>query len=159
MFIRVSISRQELTLYGDDGACARRYAVSTAAKGAGEQRGSFRTPRGPHIVRAKIGAGLPRGAVLKARRPTGEVWSPELNASHLDRDWILSRVLWLSGTQKGFNRLGDVDSMRRFIYIHGTPDSEPMGVPYSHGCVRMKNEDVMELFDLIPVGIDVEIIE
>src|SRR5690606_20033273 len=117
------------------------------------------TPRGRHVVRARIGAGAPAGAVFRGRRPTGEVWSPELAARYPGRDWILSRILWLSGREPGFNRLGGVDSMRRYIYIHGTPDDQPMGVPLSHGCVRMRNADVIELFDLVPPGTEVLIHE
>lgn len=119
--------------------------------------GSHCTPRGRHIVRARIGAGAPLGAAFRGRRPTGEVWTPELAATHPARDWILTRILWLSGTEPGRNRLGEVDSMRRYIYIHGTPDTEPMGVPLSIGCVRMRNRDVAELFDLVPAGTKVDI--
>lgn len=150
MLIHVSIAQQLLTL--QEGAARQEYAVSTALNGPGEQSGSNCTPRGQHIVRARIGQGAPLGAVFVGRRPTGEIWSPALARQHPDRDWILTRILWLSGCQPGFNRLGRVDSMRRFIYIHGTPDSEPMGVPRSHGCIRMRNTDVMELFDRASVG-------
>lgn len=136
----------------------REYPVSTAKLGVGEARGSFRTPRGRHVVRAKIGAGLPEGAVLKGRRWTGEIATAGLVAQNPERDWILSRILWLSGRQPGFNRLGACDTMARYIYIHGTPDSEPMGVPLSHGCIRMRNADVIELFDLTPAGSEVLIV-
>ena len=108
-------------------------------------------------IRAKIGAELPCGAVLRGRRPTGEVWSPALASSYPHRDWILSRILWLSGCEPGRNRLGMVDSMRRLIYIHGTPDTEPMGVPFSHGCIRMRNDDVIRLFDMVAAGTEIEI--
>ena len=155
--IRIDISTQTLLLFGDDGACIRRYRVSTAKNGPGEESGSHRTPRGRHLVRARIGAGAPLGAAFRGRRPTGEVWTPEVGAAVPERDWILTRILWLSGTEPGFNRLGKVDSMRRYIYIHGTPDTEPMGVPRSIGCVRMRNRDVAELFDLVPAGTPVDI--
>ena len=158
MQIRIDISDQSLALY-DAERLLKRYDVSTALNGPGEQSGSGCTPRGEHYVRARIGAGLPAGAVLIGRRPTGEIWSPELARSAPDRDWILSRILWLCGREPGVNRLGNVDSMQRFIYIHGTPDTEPMGVPKSHGCVRMRNADVLELFDLVPVGCPVLIRE
>ena len=128
------------------------YPVSTALNGPGEKKNSGCTPRGKHIVRAKIGAGKPTGTVFIGRRPTGERWSPELAAEHPARDFILSRILWLSGCEVGINRLGDVDSMQRYIYIHGTPDTEPMGIARSHGCVRMRNTDVIELFDRVPAG-------
>ncbi|WP_374240929.1 L,D-transpeptidase family protein [Zoogloea sp.] len=157
MEIVIDIPSQTLSLIGGDGACIRRYQVSTARNGAGELSGSHCTPRGRHIVRARIGAGAPLGAAFRGRRPTGEVWTPELAATHPARDWILTRILWLSGTEPGRNRLGEVDSMRRYIYIHGTPDTEPMGVPLSIGCVRMRNRDVAELFDLVPAGTKVDI--
>ena len=157
MEIVIDIPSQTLSLLGADGACIRRYVVSTARNGAGEASGSFCTPRGRHIIRARIGAGAPIGAAFRGRRPTGEVWTPELAAANPGRDWILTRILWLSGTEPGFNRLGEVDSMRRYIYIHGTPDTEPMGVPLSIGCVRMRNRDVAELFELVPAGTAVDI--
>ena len=122
-------------------------AVSTAAAGAGEAAGSAKTPRGRHAIRAWIGAGQPLQAVFRARRPTGEVYSDALAAAFPDRDWILTRILWLSGLEPGFNRFGSADSMRRFIYIHGTPDTEPMGSPASHGCIRMRDAPLMALFE------------
>lgn len=152
MKIDISVADQTLDLLDEQGALIQRYRISTAANGVGERCGSYQTPRGAHIVRAKIGANLPHGSVFVGRRATGEIWSPELSAAFPGRDWILTRILWLSGTEPGVNRLGDVDSMRRYIYIHGTPDSEPMGVPNSHGCIRMRNADVADLFERVPVG-------
>ena len=157
MKICIDIPSQTLALIGRDGACIRRYSVSTARNGPGEEKGSYRTPRGKHVVRARIGAGAPLGAAFRGRRQTGEIWTPDVAAAEPGRDWILTRILWLSGTEPGRNRLGNVDSMRRYIYIHGTPDTEPMGVPLSIGCVRMRNRDVAELFDLVPAGTPVEI--
>lgn len=157
MIVRISIPRQELLLLDDSGALLRRWPVSTASNGAGEVSGSFRTPRGRHLVRARIGAGQPENTVFVRRRPTGEIYTPELGAAHPGRDWILTRILWLSGCEPGFNRLGTVDTMRRYIYIHGSPDSAEMGVPGSHGCIRMRNADIVELFDLVAVGTPVEI--
>ena len=133
------------------------YSVSTAKRGLGEKNGSLCTPRGRHIVRAKIGAGQPLNAVFVRRRPTGEVWSPELHDRYPGRDWILTRILWLSGCEPGKNRLGEVDTMRRYIYIHGTPDTSRMGVPGSIGCIRMRNRDIVELFDLLPPYTPVQI--
>ena len=152
MQIRVSIPEQRLCLLDDGGALLREYPVSTASNGAGECEGSGCTPRGRHVVRARIGAGLPLNTVFVGRRPTGEVWTPELAAANPERDWILTRILWLSGCELGINRLGHVDTMRRYIYIHGTPDSEPMGEPRSHGCIRMRNADIIELFERVPAG-------
>lgn len=159
MRIRISIPDQTLELRADDGALRRRYLVSTAKNGAGEQNGSYRTPRGKHIVRAKIGAGQPENTVLVRRRPTGELWSPQFGAANPGRDWILTRILWLSGKQPGFNRRGEVDTMRRYIYLHGSPDAVAMGTPGSIGCVRMRNADIVELFDLVPAYTPVEIVE
>lgn len=155
MQIIVDISRQTLCLHAGDGALLREYRVSTAVRGEGELKGSFQTPRGRHVIRAKIGAGLPEGAVLKGRRSTGEICTPELLSQETSRDWILTRILWLSGRQPGFNRLGRCDTMARYIYIHGTPDSEPMGIPRSHGCIRMHNKDLIDLFDRVTIGTDV----
>jgi L,D-transpeptidase YbiS len=157
--IRISIAAQALTLIDDAGTVLRAYPVSTARNGPGERRGSNCTPRGRHVVRAKIGAGAPIDTVFVGRRPTGETWSPELAAAHPGRDWILTRILWLSGCEPGFNRLGEVDTMRRYIYIHGSPDTVPMGVPGSIGCVRMRNADIVELFDLVPPRTAVEIVD
>ena len=157
MRIEVSIPEQTLTLFDSGDRPIRRYLVSTAAKGAGEKRGSFCTPRGRHIVRAKIGTGAALNTVFVARRPTGEMWSPELAEQFPGRDWMLTRILWLSGREPGFNRLGDVDTMRRYIYIHGSPDTAPMGTPGSIGCVRMRKYEIVELFDLVPPGTPVDI--
>lgn len=157
MRIEISLARQELALFGEDGACIRRYPVSTALNGAGELQDSGCTPRGRHVVRARIGAGAPPGAVFRGRRATGECWTAAFAAAHPGRDWILSRILWLSGCEPGRNRLGRCDSMRRYIYIHGTGDDQPMGVPRSHGCIRMRNRDVIELFDLVAAGTPVDI--
>lgn len=157
--ISINIKSQHLDLYDDSGILLKRYRISSAKNGSGEQNGSYCTPRGRHIVRAKIGAGQPLNAVFVERRPTGEVYSPELARGFPGRDWILTRILWLSGCEPGYNRLGEVDTMRRAIYIHGSPDTAEMGRPGSHGCIRMRNRDVAELFDLVPVRTPVEILE
>lgn len=155
--IVITVSTQRLLLC-DDEVIVADYSVSTAAKGSGEQWGSEQTPRGNHIIRAKIGAGAPMNAVFVGRRQTGECYSPALAAQYPARDWILTRILWLSGKEVGRNRLGNVDTMRRMIYIHGTPDTVPMGVPGSHGCIRMRNADLVALFDQVPVGCPVSIV-
>ncbi len=148
-----------MKLVDDRGNLLREYQVSTALAGVGEVSGSFQTPRGLHVVRAKIGNGLPGNTVFVRRRPTGELWTPALSEQFPGRDWILTRILWLSGCQPGHNRLGCVDTMRRYIYIHGSPDTAEMGVPGSHGCIRMRNADIVELFDLVPCYTPVEITE
>lgn len=144
----ISLPAQTLELY-QGGMLLRRYSVSTARNGAGEQNGSFCTPRGKHIIRAKIGTGCPENAVFVRRRATGEIWTEDLSAQFPGRDWILTRILWLSGRQPGFNRLGKLDTMRRYIYLHGSPDTVAMGKPGSIGCIRMRNRDIMELYDLV----------
>lgn len=158
MKIRISIPAQTLELFGDDGSLLRRYAVSTGANGVGEENGSYCTPRGRHVIRAKIGAGRPAGTVFVKRRPTGEVYTPQLGAQHPGRDWILTRILWLSGLERGYNRGGSCDTMRRYVYIHGTPDEVELGRPGSRGCIRMRNADLLELFDLVAAGTPVEIV-
>lgn len=158
MKINVQIVAQQLELFDDAGKLLRHYAISSAKNGVGEAYGSYCTPRGRHIIRAKIGAGEAENAVFVRRRPTGEIYTPELGAQFPRRDWILTRILWLSGCELGFNRLGSNDTMRRYIYIHGTPDSVPLGIPGSIGCIRMHNADLIELFDLVPAGTEVDII-
>ena len=159
MKIHVSVADQTLRLVDEVGTLICAYPISTALAGVGEVFGSFQTPRGQHIIRAKIGAGLPENTVFVRRRPTGEVWTPELGQQYPGRDWILTRILWLSGCLPGFNRLGCVDTMRRYIYIHGSPDLAEMGVPGSHGCIRMRNADIVDLFDRVPCYTAVDITE
>jgi lipoprotein-anchoring transpeptidase ErfK/SrfK len=157
--IIINIGMQQLDLLDDNGRLIKRYTISSAKNGVGELNGSFCTPRGRHIVRAKIGAGQPVNAVFVERRPTGEVYSSQLARRFPGRDWILTRILWLSGLERGYNRMGKVDTMRRAIYIHGSPDTADMGKPGSRGCIRMHNRDIVELFDLVPVRTVVEIEE
>ncbi len=150
--IEVDIPAQTLTLKDAQGKQLMRTRISTARNGAGEEMGSEKTPRGAHYIRAKIGTGLPPNTVLVSRRPTGEIYSPQLRATFPNRDWILTRILWLSGLEPGKNRLGNVDTMRRYVYIHGCPDEDPMGVPGSRGCVKMRNSEIIELFDRVAPG-------
>ena len=149
--IHISIAQQTLKLFSSSDLL-RTFSISSALNGPGNQNGSGCTPLGQHRVRAKIGTDLPVNAVFVARRFTGEIYSDTLSHQYPERDWILSRILWLCGEEVGYNRLGSVDSMRRYIYIHGTPDSEPMGIPRSHGCIRMRNNDIIDLFQQVPVG-------
>jgi lipoprotein-anchoring transpeptidase ErfK/SrfK len=155
--IAVDVSAQTMTVTDSAGKAVASYRVATARNGVGEQLGSEQTPRGEHYIRAKIGAGLPAGAVLVSRRPTGEVYTPDLRTTYPNRDWILTRILWLCGLERGKNRLGEVDTMRRYIYIHGCPDEDPMGVPSSRGCIKLRNSDLIRLFDLVPAGTRVTI--
>jgi hypothetical protein len=154
--ILVSIQRQVLELWRGD-LLLQSWPVSTALKGTGYQSGSYQTPLGQHRIRACIGADAPLNSVFRGRRATGEIYNEELAREHPDRDWILTRILWLCGEEKGVNRGGNVDSQRRYIYIHGTPDTEPMGVPRSHGCIRMTNQDVIALFSQVQPGTPVRI--
>ena len=158
--VAIDLSAQTLTLFDGD-ALLRRWPVSTAANGPGEIQGSGCTPRGRHVIRAKIGAGADIGTVFKARRVAADVrqFSAEADAQFPGRDWMLSRILWLSGCERGVNRLGCVDTMRRYIYIHGTPHTDALGSPASHGCIRMGNADVVELFDLVSPGTEVTLHE
>ncbi|MDP3743247.1 MAG: L,D-transpeptidase [Methylotenera sp.] len=159
MHIEISITNQTLTLFDDFGDVKAQYSISTAANGTGCEKDSGCTPLGKHIVRAKIGDGLALNTVFVGRRSTGEICTLELMAKFPNRDWILTRILWLSGTEIGVNRLGNVDTMQRYIYIHGTPDFIGMGAVGSHGCVRMRNADIVELFDWVEVGTPVLIVE
>ncbi|RDE24133.1 L,D-transpeptidase [Motiliproteus coralliicola] len=152
--ILISISQQRLTLLQEQHAL-QHYPISTAANGTGQQQNSGCTPLGRHRIRAMIGGECPLNSVFVGRRPTGEIYSPELAKRYPERDWILSRILWLCGCEPGFNRLGSVDSMRRYIYIHGTPDTEPMGIPRSHGCIRMRNQDLVALYEQLTPGTEV----
>jgi len=149
--IIVSIGDQLLSLY-DGQTMIKSYSVCTAKNGVGEQFGSECTPRGQHIIRAKIGGEQPLGSVFVGRRFTGEIYQNKYAKSEPNRDWILTRILWLSGLEKGKNRLGQVDTMRRYIYIHGAPDELVTKIPSSHGCIRMLNDDVMDLFEHVVVG-------
>lgn len=157
MKIAIHLPSQTLKLFDRSGKLLHEYNVSTGANGTGEENGSFCTPRGKHVVRARIGEGQPENAVFVQRRPTGEVYTPQMGLQYPERDWILTRILWLSGCESGYNRGGSCDTMRRYIYIHGTPDSTPLGKPGSRGCVRMRNSDLIELFDLVETGTQVEI--
>ncbi len=158
MRIEVSIGSQRMQVF-EGQKCLRDYPVSTAKNGAGELQGSEKTPRGRHLIRAKVGQGSIPNTVFIGRRPTGEIYTPELRKRYPQRDWILTRIFWLSGLEVGKNRLGPVDTMRRYIYIHGSPDDVRMGTPGSRGCIRLHNDDVIDLYELIPVGTPIIISE
>ncbi len=151
MYLKVSIQHQTMQVFRD-AQLVKEYLISTAKNGAGEENGSEKTPRGWHVIRAKIGADAKPNTVFIHRRATGEIYSPELKAEFPQRDWILTRILWLSGAEVGKNRLGPNDTMRRFVYIHGTPDEVQMGKPGSRGCIRMRNSELIELFEITKPG-------
>ena len=157
MHIDISLKEQRLTLFDASRKALLSCAISSAANGPGCKKNSGCTPLGRHTIRAKIGDGAPVNSVFVGRRATGELCTPDLMAAYPERDWILSRILWLSGTELGVNRLGEVDTMQRYIYIHGTPDSVEIGKIGSHGCIRMRNAELITLFDLVAVGATVNI--
>ena len=150
-FIDVDVSKQELTLFEGSNVVVK-YSISTAKNGVGQKNGSECTPLGEHVIDAKIGSGAVENTVFVGRKETGEIFSNELKENNPDRDWILTRILWLSGLEQGKNKGGDVDTLNRYIYIHGCPDSDSFSSPSSHGCVKMRNKDVMELFENVDVG-------
>lgn len=156
--IKIHVGKQLLTLCNDE-QTLQEYSVSTAAKGAGELKDSEKTPRGWHKIYAKIGQDSPPNTVFVARNPTGEIYSPKLAQQYPTRDWILTRILWLHGLEEGKNLSGDVDTLQRYIYIHGSPDSAKMGIPASRGCIRMHNQDMIDLFDSVEIGTKVLIEE
>jgi lipoprotein-anchoring transpeptidase ErfK/SrfK len=149
--LHLHIATQTLSVFAQH-QLIKKYEVSTAKKGVGEKYGSEQTPRGWHIIRAKIGAGCVCNTVFVKRRPTGEIYTPALHAQFPERDWILTRILWLSGLELHKNKFGEVDTMKRKIYIHGTPDQTQMGIPGSRGCIRMRNVEMIELFDQVSAG-------
>jgi lipoprotein-anchoring transpeptidase ErfK/SrfK len=149
--LEVQLATQKLLVL-DQGKTIHTYPVSTGKNGAGEKKGSEQTPRGLHLIRAKIGATCPPNTVFVGRRPTGEIYDMSLRVVFPGRDWILTRIFWLSGLELGKNRLGEVDTMQRYIYIHGTPDDVTLGTPGSKGCIRMRNAHIIELFEQIPIG-------
>ncbi|WP_066801659.1 L,D-transpeptidase [Moraxella oblonga] len=160
--LRIDTNAQTLTVLDNDNVVAT-FVVSTAKNGTGQLEGSGCTPLGRHVIGNKIGGDFPKNAVFVGRVFTGEIYDDELGRIHPERDWILSRILWLKGVEQGFN-LGKTadgkvcDTHARYIYIHGTPDTEPMGVPMSHGCVRMHNDDVIALYEMVEVGTSVIIV-
>lgn len=156
--IVVCAKSQELHLF-ENKSLVKRYIISTAKNGLGEEKDSFKTPRGLHMIRAKIGTDAPINAIFRSRRFTGKIYTPELNELYPTSDWILTRILWLSGLELGKNRLGNVDTMQRYVYIHGSPNERPTGTPTSRGCIRMRNEDIIELFSIVDYGTKVLIKE
>ena len=149
--ILISIKDQRLQLRDED-TVLLDFSIATALNGPGEINGSECTPRGWHVVQEKIGDGVEVNSIFVGRKLTGEVFSTSLKEQYPDRDWILTRILWLSGLEPGKNQSGSVDTQLRYIYIHGCPDDEPMGLPGSHGCIRMHNDDVIALYDRVIEG-------
>ncbi|KTD50991.1 L,D-transpeptidase [Legionella quateirensis] len=140
----ISIAQQEMKGFENE-SLAFTYQVSTGKKGAGEIKNSECTPRGWHRVYSIIGLEHQINSVLVAREWTGEIYSEQLAEQFPDRDWILTRIIQLEGLEPGKNKGGNVDTLERFIYIHGTPDSTKLGTPGSHGCIRLNNRSVIDL--------------
>ncbi len=155
--IQIDIATQTLLAFDDAHIQTFSFKVATAINGPGQVQNSECTPTGKHIIRAKVGGRLPVNTVFVSRRPTGELFSPELKIKYPKRDWVLTRIMWLSGCEPGHNRLGNVDTMRRYVYIHGAPDADLMGIPSSHGCIKMRNNELIKLFNATSVGTCVEI--
>lgn len=158
--IIIHIPSQTLTLHADT---TTTYTISSGKNGVGQLEGSGCTPLGTHTICAKIGDGSPVGSVFVGRVATGEIYSEQLAKDNPKRDWILTRILWLDGCEMGINKGQTADGQccdtkARYIYIHGTPDSEPMGEPHSHGCIRMRDDDLLSVFDKVDVGTVVEIV-
>ena len=153
-YLHISIAKQQLSVVSNK-EVDKVYSVSTAKNGAGEKMGSECTPIGWHKIRVKIGDSTPLNSVFVGRRATGEIYSSQLGVEYPERDWVLTRILWLGGLEPRKNRYGEVDSTWRYIYIHGCPDELMLGKPESHGCIRMKNKDVVDLFDRVEVGLNV----
>lgn len=153
-WLEIDTQRQQLRCWKGR-VLSHECAVSSGEAGVGQQEGSGQTPQGWHYVRAAIGDGLPENAVFRGRRWTREVYTAELAETHPTRDWILTRILWLCGLEVGKNRGGEVDSQRRYIYLHGTPPDQPMGVPASHGCIRLRNDDLLAVFHFARPGTSV----
>jgi hypothetical protein len=158
--LEIDSRHQQLYLWetsADGDILLRQYPVSTSSRGLGEIRGSYQTPRGRHRIADKIGAGAALFAAFRGRVPTGQIWTPALEAETPGCDWILTRILWLDGLEAGRNQGGEVDTHARYIYLHGTHEEHKLGKQASHGCVRMKNRDIAELFDLVEVDTEVMI--
>jgi len=147
----VRVASQELCLYESD-ACIACWPVSSASNGVGCTEDSYQTPLGMHRIAEKIGSQSPPGTVFRGRELTGEIAQISLDPDDDCDDLITSRILWLEGLEPGINRGENVDSYRRYIYIHGTPEEGRIGQPASRGCIRMRNHDIITLFELVEPG-------
>ena len=156
--IHIDVAIGDQCLYLRQGeTCLQHWPVSTARNGVGEQQDSECTPRGQHIIAEKIGDQAISNTVFVGRVPSGEIYTPLLAEQYPERDWILTRILWLAGCEAGKNQGGNVDTKKRYIYIHGCPEDTDFSTPGSHGCIRMRNADIIMLYDRIQVGTPVYI--
>lgn len=156
-YLFVSVKRQKI-FYIKNGNVEKIFLISTAKKGLGQEIHSEKTPEGLHQIKQKIGSNLPKDAILREREYSGEIATIYTDETDVEDDFVTSRIMWLEGLESGINRGGNVDSYNRYIYIHGTPEEGLIGKPASHGCVRMKNSEVIELFDLVQVNTPVLIL-
>ena len=158
-WILLSIAEQYLYLLAIDGEVLFRTSISSAKKGVGNQQGSLQTPLGLHCIAEKIGDGCVLGEIFKGRESITERAVIEIEPRSTGLDCITSRILWLQGLELGFNKSGEVDSYQRYIYIHGTHEEGLIGQPASIGCIRMRNQDVIELYAEVQKGSWVYILE
>ena len=149
--IVILAKQQSMHCYNGDQLLAT-YRISTGKNGLGEQSGSERTPRGWHSIHNIIGLEQALNSVCVAREWTGVLYTSELGTKFPERDWILTRIIQLDGLEPGRNKGGDVDSLQRYIYIHGTAHEDQLGMPASHGCIRMANADITLLADWVEIG-------
>ena len=153
-FITIDISNQTLKLFSDK--LTRDYFISTSKNGVGQENNSGKTPLGRHYIFKKIGQNMPVNSIFIGREFNFEVYHDALGDIHTD--WILTRILWLAGSEDGMNAGGNVDTKNRYIYIHGTPYEDQLGKPVSSGCIRMSNQDVIELFNYTQIRTEVNIV-
>lgn len=158
-WLLVSIRQQHLYVLSAEGRELYGYPISSAKKGTGNFQGSLQTPLGLHCIAEKVGSDCAPGTVFKGRQSTGEIAETELQPRATGVDCITSRILWLQGLEPAFNQGGEVDSYQRYIYIHGTHEEGLIGQPASIGCIRMRNEDVIELYECVKEGSWVYIVE
>ena len=157
--IRIKVSEQKLYLLNEAGAVEREYPVSTSKYGVGSENGSEKTPLGLHRIKDKVGGAMPVNMVLVGREPKGLLEDCIRDGVELPDDVITSRIMWLEGMEPGRNQGGHVDTYNRYIYIHGTSEEDKIGTPASIGCIRMLNDDVVELYRLVDKGTEVLIEE
>ena len=156
--ILVDISQQRLFVLDNRGTLIVSYPISSSHFGEGQVENSFKTPLGKHVIKQKIGSDASKNIIFKERINTGRYAEIHHTDYDSDEDHVTSRILWLEGLEEGFNKGGNVDSFNRYIYIHGTPEEGLIGKKASHGCIRMFNHDVIELYDLVQEGTKVNIV-
>ena len=157
--IKINVTEQLLSLFDDDGKLLHQYPVSTSKYGTGSRNGSEKTPLGLHRIKNKLGGSMPVNEVFIGRVPHGSLEECQQRGVELPDDVIMSRIMWLEGMEPGRNQGGYVDTYQRYIYIHGTNHEDSIGTPSSIGCIRMRNQDVVDLFRQVEIGSEVLIEE